>query len=283
MAPAHARRMVSGSPAWKPQAMFALVTMRQQGLVVAEPPGAEALAEVGVQVDDVRARMVTPRLLRRKLGERGGDRRSRRCPAARDDVDQRVQHRVPVLAEVEQALRGFPELRRVAAPQPVGQGQVPVDVRRVGAPGPMVSSWSAASRIAAVPRAGRVERGQVGAAVVALQHAGTRTPGGAAPPGRSRAAAGPPAAAPGRTSRVAVDAGERAHRVEHRVQRRADRLGVPSPARGPAQRTQAASTCGMACCSAGESSTLRGSQSSRKVSALAGLIRSGRPKSWSQP
>ena len=29
--------------------------------------------------------------------------------------------------------------------------------------------------------------------------------------------------------------------------------------------------------------TLRGSQSSRKVSALAGLIRSGRPKSWSQP
>ena len=39
----------------------------------------------------------------------------------------------------------------------------------------------------------------------------------------------------------------------------------------------------MACCSAGESMILRGSQSSMKVSVLAGLIRSGRPKSWLQP
>ncbi len=58
---------------------------------------------------------------------------------------------------------------------------------------------------------------------------------------------------------------------------------LDSPRRRPAQRAQAASTCGMACCSAGLSMILRGSQSSRKVSAFAGLIRSGRPKSCSQP
>ena len=59
---------------------------------------------------------------------------------------------------------------------------------------------------------------------------------------------------------------------------------VPSsPDRAPAQRTQASSTCGMASCSAFDSTTLRGSQSSRNVSALAGLTRSGRPKSRSQP
>ena len=53
--------------------------------------------------------------------------------------------------------------------------------------------------------------------------------------------------------------------------------------RAPAQRTQASSACGMASCSAGESMTLRGSQSSRNASTLAGLIRSGWPKSRSQP
>jgi len=39
----------------------------------------------------------------------------------------------------------------------------------------------------------------------------------------------------------------------------------------------------MASCSAADSMTLRGSQFSRNVSTLTGLIRSGRPKSWSQP
>jgi hypothetical protein len=56
-----------------------------------------------------------------------------------------------------------------------------------------------------------------------------------------------------------------------------------SPRRRPAHRTQAASTCGIASCSAKDSMTLRGSQPSRNVSTLAGLIRSGRPKSRSQP
>jgi hypothetical protein len=53
--------------------------------------------------------------------------------------------------------------------------------------------------------------------------------------------------------------------------------------RRPVQRTQAPSTCGIASCSANDSMTLRGSQESRNVSTLVGLIRSGRPKSWSQP
>ena len=56
-----------------------------------------------------------------------------------------------------------------------------------------------------------------------------------------------------------------------------------SPRRRPAQRTHAASTCGIASCSANDSITLRGSQPSRNVSTLVGLIRSGRPKSLSHP
>ena len=56
-----------------------------------------------------------------------------------------------------------------------------------------------------------------------------------------------------------------------------------SPRRRQAQRTQAASTCGIASCSAKDSMTLRGSQLSRNVCTLTGLIRSGRPKSRSQP
>ena len=56
---------------------------------------------------------------------------------------QRVQHQVPVLAGVEQPLRGLPQLRRVTAPEPVGQHQVPFDVRPTP-PGAGVA-WSAAS------------------------------------------------------------------------------------------------------------------------------------------
>ena len=52
------RRMVEGSPAWKPQATLALVTTDEQGLVVGELPAAEAFAEVGVEVDDGRGHRV---------------------------------------------------------------------------------------------------------------------------------------------------------------------------------------------------------------------------------
>jgi hypothetical protein len=50
-----------------------------------------------------------------------------------------------------------------------------------------------------------------------------------------------------------------------------------SPRLRPAQRAHAASTCGIASCSAKDSMTLRGSQLSRNVCTLAGLIRNGRP------
>ena len=46
------RRIVSGSPAWKPQATLAELTMREHRGVVAHRPGAVALAEVAVEVDD---------------------------------------------------------------------------------------------------------------------------------------------------------------------------------------------------------------------------------------
>ena len=78
----------------------------------------------------------SPRLFRRQVGEGRGDialLRARRP----DRLDQRVQHLVPVLAEVEQPLRGLPQLGRVAAPEPVRERDVPVDV--LGACLPAVS------------------------------------------------------------------------------------------------------------------------------------------------
>ena len=61
------------------------------------------------------------------------------------DLHQHVQHVVPVMAEVEQALGGLPQLRRVALPQPGGDLLVPGQVllgRAVAPP-----TWSISSRI----------------------------------------------------------------------------------------------------------------------------------------
>ena len=52
-----------GSPAWKPHATLALVIDVEQGIVVAQRPDAESLAEVAVEVDDGRG----PRLAHRAL------------------------------------------------------------------------------------------------------------------------------------------------------------------------------------------------------------------------
>jgi len=71
--------------------------------------------------------------------------------------------------------------------------------------------------------------------------------------------------------------------VLNTVSRVSATIASSSPRRRPAHRTQAASTCGIASCSAKDSMTLRGSQLSRNVSTLVGLIRSGRPKSRSHP
>src|SRR3954449_12292348 len=74
-APAQTRRMVAGSPAWKPQATFALVTTPRSASsspsrqmpnpsprpalearrAAPEPPEPDPLAEVGVEVDGERA------------------------------------------------------------------------------------------------------------------------------------------------------------------------------------------------------------------------------------
>ena len=45
--------MTSGSPAWKPQATLAEVTILQHLGVVAHGPGAEALAHVAIEIDRV--------------------------------------------------------------------------------------------------------------------------------------------------------------------------------------------------------------------------------------
>jgi len=78
--------------------------------------------------------------------------------------------------------------------------------------------------------------------------------------------------------RIPVDLGERAHRVEDGIQGLGDHLRRPAPGAVRPSAPNAASTCGMACCSADSSSTLRGSQSSRNVATFAVLIRSGQPE-----
>ena len=47
----HTWRMVRASPAWKPQATLALLITLEQGGIITEPPHAETLTQVGVQVD----------------------------------------------------------------------------------------------------------------------------------------------------------------------------------------------------------------------------------------
>ena len=73
---------------------------------------------------------------------------------------QRVQDQVPVLAGVEQPLGGLPQLGRVAAPEPVGQHQVPLDVPADAARrrGGVVRGQQGPP----VPRVGRVQAAQVG-------------------------------------------------------------------------------------------------------------------------
>ncbi len=94
-----------------------------------------------------------------------------------DRVHQRVQHGMPVLAQVEQALRGFPQLGWVAPPQPVGQGQVPVDVQLAARP-PVGVVVVGGQQGAPVGLRGRVQGGQVDAAEHAAQHREGERPAG---------------------------------------------------------------------------------------------------------
>jgi len=146
---------------------------------------------------------------------------------------QRVQHQVPVLAGVQQPLRRLPQLGRVAPPEPVGERQVPLDVPAdpAGGRGGVVGS----EQRAPVVRVGRVEDGQIGARMPALQdREGERAP-------RQRLQVGvrqqPPdqRVVQAELRRVPVRLGERAHRVEHRLERVGDRgLGQPAAPARPA-------------------------------------------------
>ena len=110
---------------------------------------------------------------------------------------QRVQHQVPVLAGVEQPLGRLPQLGRVAAPEPVGQHQVPLDVpgRPRRAPG-----WRGRRPAGPAGPADRRDPGCSGRCRNASPPApGRRTRAAAGPPGRRPAAAAGPARNPGRT------------------------------------------------------------------------------------
>jgi len=162
-----------------------------------------------------------------------GDQRRLVAAGVVEDGHQRVQHQVPVLAGVEQALRGLPQLGRVAAPEPVGQHQVPLDVpaHPAGSGGRVVGG----EQRAPVPRVGRVQDGQVGAGMPALEHReGERPP-------RQRLQVGvrqqPPdqRVVQAELGGIPVRLGERADRVEHRLERLGDRgLGQPAAPARPA-------------------------------------------------
>jgi hypothetical protein len=149
------------------------------------------------------------------------------------DGHQGVQDDVAFLAGVKQALRGVPQLGRVAPPQPVGQQQVPVDVPADAARrrGGMVGG----EQLVAVGRIGRVQRRQVDPVVPPLEHRE-----------RERAARQrlqvvirqqPPdqGILQAELGRVAVGLGEAADRVEHGLQRlRHQRTREAPPRAGPA-------------------------------------------------
>src|ERR1039457_5553827 len=86
-----------------------------------------------------------------------------------DHVHERVQHRVAVLAPVEQALRRLPQLGRVAPPEPVGERQVTVDVQLTGVPSARLLVIRRQQR-APVPLLSGVQRGQVDAVVPSPEH-----------------------------------------------------------------------------------------------------------------
>jgi 5-oxoprolinase (ATP-hydrolysing) len=145
---------------------------------------------------------------------------------------QRVQHQVPVLAGIQQPLGRLPQLGRVAAPEPVGQHQVPLDVPAdpAGCRGGVVGGQQGPP----VPRIGGIQAGKVGAGVPALQdREGERAPRQGLqvavrqqPPDQRVVQA--------ELRRITVRLGEHAHRVEHGLQGLGHhRLGQPAPPAGP--------------------------------------------------
>ena len=200
--------------------------VRTQKTVVADASG------VGVgQAVEVVVGQAGGQLAQRYL--EGGLVRARRV----EHVHQRVQHHVPVLARVEQPLRGVPEGGRRAAPEPVRQRQVTVDVapdaRRARRPGPRVVVGG--EQQPPVGRIGRVKLGQIDPAVLALEDRERER----APRQRLEVGVGQQ---PGHQllvqaelGRVPVYPGKGGHRVEQDVKRLPDgRLRQPALLAGPA-------------------------------------------------
>src|SRR3954471_8039404 len=111
--------MINGSPPGKPQAMFALVTTSSRAMALPsrqmpKPSPRSALRSitmahlhrrfVGYVCDVVKGDGQLLRIVADPLG----------------DLDQDVQHVVPVVAEVQQSLGGLPELWRIALPEAAG-------------------------------------------------------------------------------------------------------------------------------------------------------------------
>ena len=184
----------------------------------------------------------TPRSVgqaRRQVTQRG-DQAGLVAAAVPDDVHQRVQHRVPVLAPVQQPLRGLPQLGRVTTPQPVRQRQVPVDVQHAARPPVRVVMVGGQQR-APVRLRGRIQPAPGRCRRTCRAAPGTRTPGGAAPPGHRRAAAGTPATRPGRTRSGPGRPGRRcpSSRRPHPGSPRSSRRPAPGAARPSAPRRPA--------------------------------------------
>src|SRR5215472_5558721 len=180
-APAQARRIVSGSPAWKPQAMLALVTTASRA---SSSPSRQApklsprSAFRSMTPGPAAGPLLTPPVLAafRPGGPRapaGAGRPARRrclsrcspptgsCPSACSAPRAGPRRGRAGAARPPTAPAG-------ARAQPVGQRQVPVDVLVAGRP-PGQGVTVGGQQDPAVRGPGRVKRAEVGALVAALQ------------------------------------------------------------------------------------------------------------------
>jgi 5-oxoprolinase (ATP-hydrolysing) len=167
-----------------------------------------------------------------------GDQRGLVAAGVVEHGHQRVQHQVAVLAGVEQPLRGLPELRRVTAPEPVGEHHVPLDVPAdaAGRGGGVVGG----EQRAPVARVGRVQDAQVAAGMPAFEHRERERPARQRLQVRVRQQPPDQRVIQAELGRIPVRLGEHAHRVEHGLERLGHRgpgLLAP-PARPPDPRRQ---------------------------------------------
>ncbi len=144
--------------------------------------------------------------------------------ASRSTTRDRLVTRLPPGAGRRALSRCRPRRRLpIAAPEPVGNRQVPVDMGVVAPPGGRVIVVGG-QQCPAVGRPGRIEGAEVGAAVMAHQHREGERTAGQGLQVRVRQQPGHQAGLQAEGGGIAVDARECAHRVEDSVKRRPDRL-----------------------------------------------------------